>query len=116
MEEAQHAKLDQLMVEVLAEGRTKEELAVAFDGYTHFGMLIDGGLQAQCQLKLESLERATGRTLTARERDTYAAEQLQAIRWTYLGSGMTHPKFVESVGRLDVTLAAKLAEVAPSFS
>ncbi len=116
MEESQHAKLDQLMVEALAEGRTKEELADAFDGYMQIGMLIDGGLQAQCQLNLESFAKATGRKLTATERDMYAAAQLQAIRWTYLGSGMTHPKFVESVRNLGATLAAKLAAVAPVFS
>jgi len=116
MEEAQHAKLDQLMVEALAEGRTKEELAAAFDGYMQIGMMIDGGLQAQCQLNLESFTKATGRNLTALERDTYAASQLQAIRWTYLGSGMTHPKFVESVRKMDTTLAEKLAQVAPVFA
>ncbi len=116
LEEAQHAKLDQLMVEALAEGRTKEDLTTAFDGYMQIGMLIDGGLQAQVGLNLESFTQATGRSLTAGERDTYAATQLQALRWTYLGSGMTHPKFVESVGKLGASLAAKLAEVAPVFA
>lgn len=116
MEEAQHAKLDTLMVEALAEGRTKEQLAAAFEGYLQIGMLIDGGLQAQCQMNLESFERATGRKLTAPERDMYAASQLQAIRWTYLGSGMTHPKHVESVRKLGESLADKLAQVAPVFS
>jgi hypothetical protein len=116
LEEAQHAKLDGLMVEALADGRTNAQLEAAFEGYLQIGMLIDGGLQVQCQLNLDSFEKATGRTLSAAERDACTASQMQALRWTYLGSGMTHSKFVESVRTLGEGLAGKLAAIAPTFS
>jgi len=115
MEEAQHAKLDGLMVEALSDGRTSEQLEAAFEGYLSIGMLIDGGLMAQVEMNLAAFEKATGRVLTPLEREEYLASQKQAIRWTYLGSGMTHPKYVDAVKALGRGLAAKLAEVAPMF-
>ena len=40
---------------------------------------------------------------------------LQASRWTFLGSGMTHPQFLASVGRLAPGARTRLEEVAPAF-
>lgn len=115
MEEAQHAKLDTLMVEALAAARP-DQVATGFDNYLKIGALLDGGLMAQVGLNLEAFTAATGRTLTEAETETYTNEQKAALRWTYLGSGMTHPSFMESVRRLGPGLAAKLAEVAELFS
>jgi hypothetical protein len=42
--------------------------------------------------------------------------QLQANRWTFIGSGMTHPNFLASVEKLDPAHRRKLEEVAPIFS
>ena len=46
MEEAQHAKLDTLMVEALAEGTTEAEIHAAIDGFFEIGAFLDDGLQA----------------------------------------------------------------------
>ncbi len=116
MEEAQHAKLDALMVEALAEGMDAEALAHAVDGYLEIGGFIDAGLVQQMLFDLEALERSTGRKLTEPEREKAIAVQRQANRWTYLGSGMTHPEFLRSLERMGPALREKVATVAPAFS
>lgn len=115
MEEAQHAKLDALMVEALAEGKDTEALGRAVDGYLAIGGFIDAGLEQQMLFDLESLERATGRKLTEAERERAMAVQRQANRWTYLGSGMTHPEFLRSLGRMSPSLRERVEKVAPAF-
>ena len=60
MEEAQHAKLDTLMVEALAEGRSVAELVRATEGYLMIGGMLDAALKTQTELDLGSF-RAGGR-------------------------------------------------------
>jgi hypothetical protein len=116
MEEAQHAKLDTLMVEALAESLNEAQLAAAFGEFLEIGMMLDDGLGKQMELNLDAFTRATGRTLTANERQIFLDSQRQAARWTYIGSGMTHPKLVATIERLNPALRAKLEEIAPAFS
>jgi len=82
MEEAQHAKLDTLMVEALAEDRDEAGIQSAIDEYLEIGAFLDGGFKVQTGLNLEALERASGRTLTAAEREELTAQQHQALRWS----------------------------------
>jgi hypothetical protein len=116
MEEAQHARLDTLMVEALAEGKSEEELARGVDAYLAIGTFLDQGLAQQVDMDLDAFERATGRALDDAERALLKRSQHQANRWTYLGSGMSHPEFLATVGRLSPTQRARLEEVAPAFS
>ena len=116
MEEAQHARLDTLMVEVLAEGRSREEIRKAVDEYFEIGAFIDDGLTAQTQFDLESLERATGRSLTVSEREKFVEVQRQANRWTYLGSGMIHPNFQATLASLSPESRERVEQAAPMFS
>jgi hypothetical protein len=113
MEEAQHAKLDTLMVEALAEGRSPERIDAAFDEYLAIGAFIDAGLMEQAELNLGALEQAIGRPLDARS-DLHA-QQLQAARWTYLGSGMTHPNFLGTLQKLSPAIRARMDVTAPLF-
>lgn len=116
MEESQHAKLDTLMVESLAAGCNEQEIEAAINGYLEIGGFLDGGLKMQTQFDMEALERVTGRTLTSDEREQFMAIQHQANRWTYLGSGMTHPNFLATVERLMPEARKRLEEeVAPMF-
>jgi hypothetical protein len=115
MEEAQHTKLDTLMVEELAATATPEDIGKAVDEYLEIGAFIDGGMQQQVTLDVDSFERATGRRLTAEERERFIEAQLKALRWTYLGSGITHPNFLSTVGKLGPGLREKLEAVAPAF-
>jgi len=116
MEEAQHARLDTLMVESLAEGRSPQQLEQAIDEYLEIGGFIDAGLKQQTEFDIEAFERATGRTLTAAERETMAKAQLQANRWTYLGSGMTHPNFLATLEGLMPEARTRIEQIAPVFS
>jgi hypothetical protein len=115
MEEAQHAKLDTLMVEALAEGRSEAELSKALDEYLEIGGFIDAGLRQQAEFNWENLERSTGRRLTRNERAEFITKQHQALRWTFLGSGMTHPNFQETLERLSPALRQRIEQVAPVF-
>ncbi|HEX4947315.1 MAG TPA: hypothetical protein VFZ34_11650 [Blastocatellia bacterium] len=115
MEEAQHAKLDTLMVEALAANYSPEELNKALDEYLEIGGFLDAGLKQQTEFDLESLMKDTGRTFTATEREQFLAVQHQANRWTYLGSGMTHTKFLGTLERLLPAMRKRIEDVAPVF-
>ncbi len=116
MEEAQHAKLDTLMVQALGEGCSLDERLSAFEQYLDLGMFIDQGLSAQLDLNLDAFTRATGRRLSTPEENEVRAVQRRAMRWTYIGSGISHPKFLESIEALDPLLRRKAEEVGPAFS
>lgn len=115
MEEAQHAKLDTLMVEALAEGRGEASVRSAIEGYLELGMFIDNGLKAQTDFNLAAFEAATGRTISPADRQVLAGAQHQALRWTYIGSGMTHPKFAATIAAISPAEAQRVAAIAPAF-
>jgi hypothetical protein len=115
MEEAQHAKIDMLIVEALAAQCSREEAEQAAEEYLEIGAFLDSGVQQQTELDIDSLECATGRTLSLAERETYISVQRQALRWTYLGSGMTHPKFQAMFRQVAPMTAAKVEQMAPAF-
>jgi hypothetical protein len=116
MEEAQHAKLDTLMVEALAEGRPTWQIALAVDELLEICGFVDRGLEQQSILTVEAFERKTGRELTAEERYVMRSAMHQAARWTYLGSGMVHESFLSTLERLDPAERRRIeADVAPLF-
>jgi hypothetical protein len=115
MEEAQHAKLDTLMVETLADVCSPAEIEKGFTDYAAIGGLLDGGMRQQVELDLQSFQRATGRKLNEAERDQFLSIQTQALRWTFLGSGMTHPNFLETVGDVNPAARAQIEQMAPAF-
>jgi hypothetical protein len=116
MEEAQHARLDTLIVEALAANMSPEAIDSAVGEYLEIGALLDGGLQAQVGLNLEAFREVTGRVLTEEQHSEYRARQLQALRWTYLGTGMSHPNFLATVEQILPPARARLEQIAPAFS
>ena len=115
MEEAQHAKLDTLMVEALAEGRPESKIASAIEEYLEIGMLIDAGLVQQVEFDMQAFMRATRRTLSSKEKTAFRNAQRAANRWTYLGSGMTHEAFLGTLERLGAGAKARIEAVSPVF-
>lgn len=115
MEEAQHAKLDTLMVESLAAALTDAQIDQAVSEYLEMGAFLDEGLKMQTKLDLESFERATGRKLTESQRDRLMEIQHQANRWTYIGSGMTHPNFLGTLERLLPSARTRIEQISPVF-
>ena len=115
MEEAQHAKLDTLMVEAIGAACSPEEVSNAIDGYLEIGGMIDGGLNQQVEFDLTAFERAARRTLGEAEREEFRSVQRQATRWTFLGSGMTHKSFLATLELLSPGASARMVTVAPAF-
>lgn len=115
MEEVQHAKLDTLMVESLAAGRSEEERMRAVEEYLEIGGLIDGGLTQQVEFDLDSFQRATGRELTDSEKEEFRRVQLQANRWTYLGTGMTHERVLETLAALTPKARQRIESISSVF-
>lgn len=116
LEEVQHAKLDTLMVEALALGRSEEEKLKGVDEYLDIGGFLDGGLKQQVEFDLGSFERATGRDLNEAEEEEFRRKQLQANRWTYLGTGMTHEKVLDTLEWLSPIARQKVESVSGVFS
>lgn len=115
MEEAQHAKLDTLMVETLAEGLSEKEIEKAVDEFLEIGGFLDEGMKQQTIFDLEAFELATERKLTGAEREEFIKVQHQANRWTYLGTGLTHPNFLGTLGSLSAEQRKRIEEVAQVF-
>jgi hypothetical protein len=115
VEEVQHAKLDTLMVEALAADRSEEQIMSAIEEYLEIGAFLDGGLQQQVEFDLSSFEKASGRTLTQMEKDEFRRVQLRANRWTYLGTGMTHEKVLETLESLTPKARQRVESVSPAF-
>ena len=115
LEEAQHAKLDTAMVLALARPLGQKEIEHAVDEYLEIGGFLDNGIREQTLLDLGSFELATGRKLNEDEREEFIKSQHQANRWTYLGTGMTHPKFLETLGNLSAEQRQRIETVSPMF-
>lgn len=115
LEEAQHAKLDTLMVEALAAGMSQAEIEKAVDEFFEIGGFLDDGFKQQAIFDMEAFERAAGRELTESEREIFIAKQHQANRWTYMGSGMTHPRFLLMLEKLSPAQKKRIEEAAPIF-
>lgn len=115
IEEAQHAKLDTRMVEDLASQMTPAEIVNGVDEYLAIGGFLDDGALQQVLFDLEALEAETGRVLSFEERQEFIDVQNRANRYTYIGSGMTHPKFLEAIGNLAPEQRARIEAIAPVF-
>jgi hypothetical protein len=115
IEEAQHAKLDALMIEALAADRSEQDILRAVEEYLQIVGQIDDGLAQQVEFDMKSLMRATRRSLAADEKNEFRRVQRQANRWTYLGSGMTHESVLSTLGRLSPSARTRVERVAPAF-
>jgi hypothetical protein len=114
IEEAQHAKLDTLIVDALAEGRSEEEIDRAMDEFFEIGGFLDKGFAAQTAFNLDALETVIGRPLA--DRDAIHAQQHQAARWTFIGSGLVHERFKATLAAISPRAAARVADAAPLFA
>jgi hypothetical protein len=116
LEEVQHAKLDTLMVESLAAGRDEDGIMQGVREYIDIGGFIDGGLKQQVEFDLDSFERAIGTRLSDSERNEFRQQQLQANRWTYLGTGMTHERVLDTLESLTPKARRTIESISPTFS
>jgi hypothetical protein len=115
LEESQHTKLDTLIVESLVESATPKEIDQAFQEYAEIGGFIDDGIKQQAEFELENLEQATGKKLSSSERAQVNDAVLKGMRWTYLGTGMTHPNFLATVEQIKPEARQQIEQMAPMF-
>jgi hypothetical protein len=115
LEESQHTKLDTLMVEEIVANSTAQEIDQAFADYADIGAFLDTGIQQQAEFDVESFVQATGRGLSRTEREQVKNAVLKGMRWTYLGTGMTHPNFLATVETIKPGARKQIEEMAPAF-
>jgi len=116
MDEAQHAKIDSLLIDEITQEIGEADREMAVDELIELGGAVDGLLSQQADLDLESLEKAIGRTLSDAEKEEIKRNTHRAYRWTFLVSGLEHPKFVKIVSELTNRGPAKLEAVARALS
>jgi len=114
-EESQHTKLDTLLVEEIVANATPSEIDEAFKEYGAIGAFLDNGIQQQAEFDVESFVRATGRTFSKAERQQISDAVLKGMRWTYLGTGMTHPHFLDTVEAIKPEARQQIEQMAPAF-
>jgi hypothetical protein len=115
LEESQHTKLDTLIVESVASTASTDEIDQAFQEYAAIGEFLDQGIQQQAEFDVESFVKANGRPLSKSQRDEITAAVLKGMRWTYLGTGMTHPNFLETVRSIKPEARQQIEQMAPMF-
>ncbi|NJR49002.1 MAG: hypothetical protein HC780_04935 [Leptolyngbyaceae cyanobacterium CSU_1_3] len=114
-EEAQHARLDTLMVQEMAQRLDAAAIELAIADYITIIQYLSTGLKTQVQLDLASLERAIKRSLTTTEREEIQQTQEWSYQRTFLSSGMMHPNFAQTVQALSANGFARIAAIANTF-
>jgi hypothetical protein len=59
--------------------------------------------------------QATGRKLSKGEREEMTNAVLKGMRWTYLGTGMTHPNFLATVEQISPEGKKQIEAMTPMF-
>jgi hypothetical protein len=95
LEESQHAQMDHLetlraFAQLDEAGRDR-----AIDELIELVAAVDGLLQVQTGYDLENFARYVARDLAPLEREELERTLLRAKRWTFIESGVTHPRFQE---------------------
>ncbi len=116
IDEAQHAKADSIMMSEIADRMTAEEREAAVDELLELGMAIDGLLAQQIEMDIDALESACGREFSPEEKEEIRTHQRRSYRWTFIVSGLEHPKFVEIVNQLTEQGGDKIAGAAEALA
>jgi hypothetical protein len=116
LEEAQHAKLDTLIIDKIASTLSPAEIEKGVDDFMDIGKMLDGALAQQAEFDIECLSKAVGRTFTDAEKREISREQVKAYRWTFLGSGITHPSFDRTLRDLTPAGHGRVAELARALA
>jgi len=116
IDEAQHAKADSLLIDEVADGMSEADREQAVDELLELGMAVDGLLANQVELDIEALAASTKREFTEAEKEDIRGHQRRAYRWTFLVSGLEHPRFAQTVRDVTRDGGAKIAAAAKALS
>lgn len=114
LEESQHAQMDHLETLRAFGPMGPAERDRAIDDLIELVGAVDGLLRVQTGYDVENLSRYLGRELAPAEKDDVEEAVLRAKRWTFLESGVTHPRFQELF--LEVTTPPQQARVGEALS
>lgn len=95
LEESQHARMDHLETLRAFKGMGDGDKDMAIDDLIELVGAVDGLLQQQARLDVENLQRYLDRSLGASVQQEVYARVLDAKRYTFIESGVTHPNFQE---------------------
>lgn len=98
LEEAQHAKLDGLLIEKAVARRSESERENAIRGYLSILEQLAQALRVQVELDVEAFLRVGG-SLSGPERDAWRALQTSAYHEAFLRAGLVHPRLRETTNR-----------------
>jgi len=113
-EESQHAQMDHLETLRAFEKMDEEQRDRAIDELIELVAAVDGLLQKQVGLDIENLARYLGRAFSPFELSDLESGLLRAKRWTFIESGVTHPRFQELFA--EVTTPAQQARVGEALA
>jgi P-aminobenzoate N-oxygenase AurF len=109
LEESQHARMDHLETLRAFTDIADEDRQMAIEDLIELVGAVDGLLRQQTGLDVDNLERYLDRPLDASARREVYARVLDAKRYTFIESGVTHPNFQELFGM--VTTPAQQEQV-----
>lgn len=115
LEESQHARLDTVIVEDLAAQLSGRQVEEAIEEYLSILADLAGLLDQQLELELSSLGRARGRELSSADREAIRDSERAGLYWTFLGSGMTHPRFLHTLDTIAPGSAARVRTVGSRY-
>jgi hypothetical protein len=92
IEEAQHARLDTLLIEAEVQGCSSTQRRSTLDGYVRIVEMLAEALREQVQLDIEGFVRAGG-SLTDADREQWRMSQTTAYHEAFLRAGILHPRF-----------------------
>jgi len=95
LEESQHAQMDHLETLRAFGSMNADECDKSVDELIELVAAVDGLLKMQVEADMNNFTRALDRTLTPAETDEVRDALLAAKRWTFIMSGVTHPRFEE---------------------
>ena len=116
LDEAQHAKMDTMLIAEMVEDIAIGRREAAVDELLGLGGAVDSLLQQQIALNVDALEKATGRSFSQAEREEITAKTLHAWRWTFLVSGLEHPNVVKLMEQITDEGPAKIRGAARALS
>jgi hypothetical protein len=95
LEESQHARIDHMEALRAFDGMDASERDVAVSDLIELVTAVDGLLVQQTEYDIRNLERYLGRIFDTAEKDEIRRAELEAKRWVFIYSGVTHAKFEE---------------------
>jgi hypothetical protein len=95
LEESQHAKLDHLETVRAFAAADEAGRDRAIDDLIELVAAVDGLLRQQVEHDVANLSQLVRRSFDAAQTEEIRASLLRAKRWTFILSGVTHPRFQE---------------------